>query len=126
MLDRLGVGDDRGIEHGLVLDLAGGLVGFLDQSVDRRAIRSLRLLAELGKYLVEALDLIFGIDDMRLEAGFLIRVGGHVRHFRNGLGELLLGIIDVFQLMEEKVFHRFDVFCENSHLSFSFVRPSNR
>jgi hypothetical protein len=28
--------------------------------------------------------------------------------------------------MQEKVFHRFDVFCEHAHVSLSVVRPSNR
>src|SRR3954453_9050786 len=38
VLDRLPLGHDRGIEHGLVLDLARGCIGFLDQAVDRRAV----------------------------------------------------------------------------------------
>ena len=38
VLDCLRVRNDRGIEYGLVLDVACGLVGFLDQAVDRRAV----------------------------------------------------------------------------------------
>ena len=37
MLDRLRVGDSRGIKHAFVLHLARGFVRFLDQAVDRRA-----------------------------------------------------------------------------------------
>jgi len=40
MFDRLRVRDNRGIEHALVLHFARGFVGFLDQAVDRRAIRT--------------------------------------------------------------------------------------
>ena len=75
MLDGLRVGDDAGIKHGLVVDLAGGGVGFLDETVDRRAIGALGLLAKLGKHLVEALDLIPGFDQMRLQTGLQVGIG---------------------------------------------------
>ena len=39
VFDRLRVGDDRRIEHGFVLDFAGGLIGFFDEAVDGRAVR---------------------------------------------------------------------------------------
>jgi hypothetical protein len=73
-------------------------------------------MAEFGENLVEALDLIVGIDHVGLKSGLQIGVGRHVGHFRNRLGELLLGVIDVLQLMEKHVFHGFDVFGEDAHV----------
>jgi hypothetical protein len=58
VLNRLRIGDDGCVQHRLVLDFAGGLVGFLNDAVDRRAFRAARLLAELCKGLLEALDLL--------------------------------------------------------------------
>ena len=44
VLDRLGGCDQRRVQHLLVRDLAGDLLGFLDDSVDRRASRAFRIL----------------------------------------------------------------------------------
>ena len=48
MLDRLGIGNDAGIEHGLIVDLPGGFVSFLDQAVDRRTIGALAFATKKG------------------------------------------------------------------------------
>ena len=68
MLDRLRIRDDRGIENRLVVDFTGGLVRFLDQAVDRRAVRAVRLLAELREDLLQPLDLLVRLFQMLLEA----------------------------------------------------------
>src|SRR6478735_5768198 len=57
MFDGLGVCDDGGIQYRLVLDLARGLIGFLDDAVDRRTLRPARLLAELFEHLLKAFNL---------------------------------------------------------------------
>jgi len=68
VFDRLRIGDDCGVQHRLVLDLAGRVVGFLDQAVDSGAIGRLRSLAELLEDLIEALNLLVGLFQMVLEA----------------------------------------------------------
>jgi hypothetical protein len=45
-----------------------------------------------------------------------LRVGGLFRHDRKRFHELLLGVVDVLQLMHEQVVHGFDVFAKQSHL----------
>ena len=40
VLDRLCGGDERCVENGLILDLAGHVVGFFDDPVDRRAVHA--------------------------------------------------------------------------------------
>jgi len=55
VLDGLSRSDDGGIEYGLVLDLAGDLVGFLDDSVDGRTLRPAGFLAELFERLLKPL-----------------------------------------------------------------------
>ena len=48
--------DQRGIQHRLVLDLAGDFLGFLDDAVDRRAIDRLGLDAMHLEHLLQPLD----------------------------------------------------------------------
>jgi hypothetical protein len=64
---------------------------------------------------VEAFDLVLGIDHLRLQTGLQVRIGRHIGHFGDRFRELLLGVIDVFELMQEEIFHRFDVFGEDAH-----------
>jgi NTP pyrophosphatase (non-canonical NTP hydrolase) len=52
---------------------------------------------------------------MRLEAAREIAVGRLVDHLGQRLGDLLFGVIDVLQLMEEQIVHRLDVLAEDSH-----------
>ncbi len=61
MFDGLRTGNDRGIKHGLVCHFAGHLIGFLDQTIDGRALDTARLLLELQKHLVQPLDLLVGL-----------------------------------------------------------------
>ena len=121
MFDRLRTRHDGGVEHGLVVDLARDRVGFLDQAVDRRAVRRLGFLAEFLEDLLQAIDLGIGFFEMRFEAGGEITVGGLLDHLRQRPGDLLLGIIDVLQAVHEHVFHGCDVFGEKSHLNLLWV-----
>ena len=73
MLDRLGIGDNGGVQDGLVFNLACGRIGLLDQAINRRAVGAFRLLTEVCEDLVETLDLVLRINHVRLEAG--LRVG---------------------------------------------------
>ena len=120
MLDRLTTRNDRGIEHSLILYLTRDLIRLLDDPVDCRAGRSLGLLAEFCEHFVEALDLFVGFFQMSLEAGYQIAIGRFFDHLRKCLGDLMLCVIDVLQLMQEQVFHCFDVFAENAHESLLY------
>src|ERR1700751_4368301 len=53
MLDRLRGGDDRGVEHLVVGNLAGHVLGFLDDAVDRRTVDAFRVRAVQPEYLLE-------------------------------------------------------------------------
>src|SRR3569623_1730649 len=79
--------------------------------------RALELLAELFEHLVQALDLLVSFVQMRLEARYQIAIGRFLDHLRKRLGDLLLRVIDVLQLMQQQVIHCFDVFGENAHVS---------
>ncbi|MDB5610349.1 MAG: hypothetical protein JWP25_7249 [Bradyrhizobium sp.] len=61
MLDDVRVRNDRGVQHGLVLDLGGRLVGLLDDAVDRRTLRPAGLLAEFLEDLLKPLDPLVGL-----------------------------------------------------------------
>ncbi len=62
------------------------------------------------EHLLETLDVLPGFFQVRQKALLQLRIGRLIRHFRQRLGELLLGVIDVLQLMHEQVVHGLDVF----------------
>jgi hypothetical protein len=66
---------------------------------------------------LEPLDVLPGFFEVRQKALLQLRIGRLICHFRQRLGELLLGVIDVLKLMHEQIVHGLDVFCEQSHRS---------
>jgi hypothetical protein len=52
---------------------------------------------------------------MILQTGREVAVGCLVDHLRQRLGDLVLGIIDILQAMQQHVVHCFDVFRKYSH-----------
>jgi hypothetical protein len=60
VLDGLRIGDDGGVQHGFVFDVARGFVRFLDDAVDGRAPGPAGLLAELLENLLKPFDLFVG------------------------------------------------------------------
>ena len=97
------------------VDLAGDLLGFLDDAVDRRAIDRLGLGAVHLEHLLQPLHVVLGLVEMGLEALLELRVGRLLDHLRQRFHDLLLGVVDVLQLMHEQVVHGLDVFGKQSH-----------
>ena len=62
------------------------------------------------KDLIEPLDLLVGFLKMVLQTLRQVAVGGLLDHLRQRLGDLLLGVIDILQAMQQQVVHRLDVF----------------
>jgi hypothetical protein len=52
---------------------------------------------------------------MLAQASGEIAIGRLIDQLRQRLHDLILGVIDVLQGMQEKVVHRFDVFAEQPH-----------
>jgi hypothetical protein len=67
--------------------------------------------------LFEALHMPLRLVKVRQKALLQLRIGRLICHFGQRLGELLLGIVDVLQLMHEQVVDGFDVLGEQSHRS---------
>ncbi len=105
MLDGLRTADDGRVQHLLVIDLAGDIVGFPDQAIDRRAVGALRIPAKALKDLLEAADLLFGLGQMIAQAGRKFPVGCLLDHLRQRLHDLVFCVIHVLQGVEEKVPH---------------------
>jgi hypothetical protein len=82
VLDGCAFRDNGGVLHGLVLDLAGRLVGLLDDAVDGRALCPAGLLAELLENLLKPLDLLIGLFEMALQPRDQIAVGRLLDHLR--------------------------------------------
>ena len=122
MLDSLRVCNDGGVQHGLVLDLAGRLVGLLDDAVDRRTLGPAGLFAKLFEDLLESLDLLVGLFEMALQPGDQIAVGGFFDHLGQRFNDLLLGVVDVLKTMKQQILHGFDVLREKSHFEAPFLQ----
>jgi hypothetical protein len=68
--------------------------------------------------LLEAFDLLLGLGQMRLEALLQFRIRRVRNHLRQSLGDLVLGVINVLDLMHEEIVERFDVAGEETHVMF--------
>ena len=119
MLDRLRGCDQGGIENVLVVDLAGDIVGFLDDAVDGRTIGALRALAEHLEGLFQTLHLVLGLAQMRLEGRAEIAAGRLLDHVGQGFQDLLFRVVDVLQDVQEQVVHGLDVFGKEAHSPYS-------
>jgi hypothetical protein len=115
VLDGLSRGNDGGIEHILVVDLAGNVVSLVDDSVDGRTGHRLWLLAQHLEHLLEALHVSLGLAEMRLQALLQLGVARVLDHIGQGFNDLVLGVVDVLQRVQEQVVHCLDVFPEQSH-----------
>ena len=72
------------------------------------------------EYLFEALHMRPGFIEMGQKALLELLIRRLLGHFRKRLHELLLGVVDVLQLVHEQIVHGFDVFSEESHYSHPF------
>ena len=68
-----------------------------------------------GEHLLDPGHVLLGLPEMLLEALPQLRIGALPDHLGQRLRDLLLGVVDVLQLMHEQVVHRLDVFAEQSH-----------
>jgi hypothetical protein len=115
VFDCLRRADDGGIEHILVGHLAGDLISLADKSIDGRALHPFGLLAELLEHLTEPRDLVLGLFQMVLKPFRQVSVGGLFDELGQRFNDLIFGIIDVFEAMEQKIIHRLDILGEQSH-----------
>jgi hypothetical protein len=67
-------------------------------------------LSELIEDLIEPRYLLFGFLEMGLEARSKVPVRGFVDELRQRLNDLVFGVINVLQPVEQKIVHRLDVF----------------
>ena len=103
VLDRLRRGDQGRVQNLLVGNVAADFIGFLENTVDGRAIDCLGLDAMQFEDLFDALDVTRGLAKVFLEAGLQLRIGCLVDHLRKRLFDLLFGVIDVAQRVDEEV-----------------------
>jgi hypothetical protein len=61
------------------------------------------------EYPFEAPDLLLRLAQVRLEALLELRIRRFADHLRQGLRDLLLGVVDILQLVHEKIIERLDV-----------------
>ena len=68
--------------------------------------------------------MLLGLVEMVIEAFLEISVSGLLDHFGQCFHNLMLGAVHVLESMQEKVFHRLDVFAEEAHSMLpKFLRP---
>jgi hypothetical protein len=74
------------------------------------------------EYLFQAFDLMLGFRQMRFESLLQLRIGGLCDHLRQSGRDFLLGVIDVLQLMDEKIVKRCNIFREETHVQLLCFR----
>jgi hypothetical protein len=109
VFDSLSGGEQGGVENLRIGDLAGDFLGLVDDAVDGRAGHALGIMAMHAEDLLDHLDLLFGFTQVRLERLLQLRVAGLFDHLRQRLRDLLLGVVDILQGVDEQIIQRLDV-----------------
>ena len=108
MLDLLSGGNHQGVARCVVVRFAHHRLPFVEQPLHAFALLAARRHFELFEYLFEALDLLFGLPQVLFECLSELVARRLLRHLGQRFGDLLLSVVDVFQLVLEKFFERFD------------------
>ncbi len=106
VLDRLGGGDEAGVERLGALEVLDDGLAFLDDAEDGVAGLAAGGFADQFEHLLQALDMTFGLFEMLLEAGLQLGRLGRLGHLGQRLDDLLFGVIDVLEGIEEQVVER--------------------
>jgi hypothetical protein len=77
------------------------------------ALLARELYVELAADLIEALDMAAGFFEVALEGALQLRRARRPRHFGERLDDLILGVVDVFQLVNKQLFKRVRLFCHS-------------
>jgi hypothetical protein len=76
---------------------------FFDDAGDAVAVFAFGFLLERREDLLEALDVTLCLPQMRLERVSQRRGAGRLGQLRKRLGQLMFGVVDVVQLVDERV-----------------------
>jgi len=120
VLDLLGGGDQAGVED---LGLGLGVDEFLTLLGDALETLAGLLLgagAELLEGLLQPRHLVLGLLEVLGEALAQLLVAGRLDHLGQGLEDLMLGPIQVLQLVDQQLLHRLDL---HRRVSFRHVLP---
>src|SRR5882724_2033595 len=110
VLDGLRGGKHAGVKRLAALVLVHDLLALVEDALDRVAGLAARRLVEQFENLLEALDLAFGLAVVLFERRTqLVGLSG-LRHFRQHLQNLLFGVVNVLQGIEEEIVEVFVFF----------------
>jgi hypothetical protein len=82
----------------------------------------LRLLAQFREHLIEPRDLAFRFLEVIFEPLGQIAISRFIDQLRQRFNDLVLGVIDVLETVQQKVIHRFDVFGKQAHDALHLLR----
>ena len=111
MLHLLGAGEQSSVQNLWGLDLFHDLAGLIDEALHRHATFATSGGVEPIKGLLQPLDLVFGFLEMLLERLAQLLGRGGLRHLRQRLHKLLLRVVEVTQLVQQKVLHALHRHC---------------
>ena len=103
MLDALRLRDETGVEDLLLRILLEKLLRLFDEPLHADALLAARAGAKHLEHLLQPLDVAFGLLEMVGECLLQLRVGRCFDHFRQRFDELLLGAVQVLQLLDVQV-----------------------
>jgi hypothetical protein len=101
VLDGLRGGQETGVQRLSALVFGHDLLAFVEDALDRVALLAARGLTDQLEHLLQPLDLAFGLVLMLLERGGQLLRLRSLGHLGQRLQDLLLGIIDVLERIEE-------------------------
>src|SRR5207244_9808921 len=99
-------GDESRVQNRGLHVLLQELLGLLDQPFHRDALFRPRAVAHQLEDLLEARDLALGLGEVLLERGAQLLGRGSLRHPGEGLGDLLLGAVEIPELVEQQILQR--------------------
>ena len=103
VFDALRGGNERRIFHATFEIIIHEILAFLDESDHRGALRAAGLFAESLENLIETVDVPLGLFEVFFESGAkLLRVCS-LGHFGKRLGEAILRVVKIFQLIDEQL-----------------------
>ena len=115
----LGLVDEAGVEHVRIGVFLDQLIALLDQPFHPDALLPTRTDAELAADLLEPLDVLGGLFQMRAERLLELRIVCRFRQLGQRFDELLLGAVEILQLIDVKVFQCIEL--HSSHLRMNTV-----
>src|SRR5262249_6839626 len=95
--------------------LSRNVIGLLDDSVDSGALDAFGRFAQQVEDLLQALDLVLCLTEVRIKPLLELRVRRLLDHDRQRLRDLIFGVVNILQRVQEEVVKVLDIVRKQTH-----------